>query len=324
MFEPKFNYTHKLVDALSQISAADAVITNTNLFKSYDLLFKDNAMVKSTYHSTSIAGNPLTLKQANQLFNGENVQVIDGIRQEVLNYFNVMEKLDNYYEVGLNEDTLGEINRNLTIGTLKNPELSGKYKNPELKRIMQEVLAWLRNETQLHPVLTAAIIHHAILTKLPFHKGNGKTARVMMYMVFKLKQFNCKSYYQLDEEFHENLVSYKEAVVESTETVDLTKWLEYFADAVLVSILRTREYVLDVYKEKCITHDLNQLPISPREIRIFQFLRNHKRISSQDIQGMFGISHHGVFKYIQKLLDYGVIKAVGQGRNTYYVFKHKR
>jgi Fic family protein len=322
MFDPRFNYTHKLIDILSQISAADAVINNTNLFKSYDLLFKDNAMVKSTYHSTSIAGNPLTLKQTNQLFNGEEVQASDGTLQEVLNYFNVLEKIEDYYEAGLNEDTLAKINTDLTMGTLKNPELSGNYKNPELKGTMQEVLAWLRNETHLHPVLTAAIIHHTILTKLPFHKGNGKTARVMVYLVFKLKQFNCQGYYQLDEEFHENLVSYKEAVLKSTETEDLTNWLEYFADTVLISILRTREYVLDVYREKCITHNLNQLPISPREIRIFQFLRIHKRIRSRDIQKMFGTSHHGVFKYIQKLLDYGVIKAVGQGRNTYYVFKH--
>lgn len=67
MFDPKFNYTHQLVDVLSQISAADAIINNTNLFKSYDLLFKDSAMVKTAHHSTSIAGNPLTIKQVNQL-----------------------------------------------------------------------------------------------------------------------------------------------------------------------------------------------------------------------------------------------------------------
>ncbi|UTB32261.1 MAG: Fic family protein [Methanobacterium sp. ERen5] len=323
MFDPKFIYTHKLVDVLSQISAADAIINNTNLFKSYDLLFKDSAMVKSTYHSTSLAGNPLTIKQVNQLFNGEEVQTNEVGVWEVLNYFSVIEKLDNYYEAGLNEDTLGEINRTLTIGTLKNPELSGNYKDSQLKGAMREFLTWLRSETHLHPVLAAAIAHHTILGKLPFHKGNGKTARIMVYLVFKLKQFNCRGYYQLDEEFHENMVSYKDAVLESTETEDMTNWLEYFAETVLISILRTKKYVLDIYREKCIPHNLNQLPISPNEIKIFQFLRIHKKIRSQDIQKMFGVSHHGVFKYIQKLLDYGVIEVMGRGRNTCYVFKHQ-
>lgn len=323
MFDPKFNYTHKLVDILSQISAADAIINNTNLFKSYDLLFKDSAMVKKAYHSTSITGNPLTIKQVNQLFNGEEVQANEVDVWEVLNYFSVIEKLDNYHEAVLNENTLGEINRYLTMGTLKNPELSGNYKNSELMGAMNEFLTWLGNENYMHPVLTAAIAHHAILTKLPFYKGNGKTARVMVYLVFKLKHFNCLGYYQLDEEFHENMASYKTAVLESTETEDMTNWLEYFAGAALVSILRTKKYVLDIYREKCSPHNLNQLPISPNEIKIFQFLRVHKKIRSQDIQKMFGVSHPGVFKYIQKLLDYGVIKAMGHGRNTYYVFKNQ-
>jgi Fic family protein len=322
MFDPKFNYTHQLVDVLSQISAADAIINNTNLFKSYDILFKDSAMVKTAYHSTSIAGNPLTIKQVNQLFNGEEVQASEVGVWEVLNYFTVIEKLDKFQEAGLNEDTLGEINRYLTTGTLKDPALSGNYKNSQLKGAMHEFFTWLRNENYLHPVLTAAIAHHAILNKLPFHKGNGKTARVMVYLIFKLKQFNCRGYYQLDEEFHENITAYKETVLKSTETEDMTNWLEYFAGVVLVSILRTKKYVLDIYREKCIPHNLNQLPISPNEIKIFQFLRVHKRIRSQDIQRMFGVSHPGVFKYIQKLLDYGVIKAVGSGRNNYYVFKH--
>ncbi|ADZ09826.1 filamentation induced by cAMP protein Fic [Methanobacterium lacus] len=322
MFDPKFNYTHQLVDVLSQISAADAIINNTNLFKSYDLLFKDSAMVKTAYHSISIAGNPLTIKQVNQLFNGEEVQASEVGVWEVLNYFTVIEKLDKFHEAGLNEDTLGEINRYLTTGTLKNPALSGNYKNSQLKVAMHEFFTWLRNENYLHPVLTAAIAHHAILNKLPFSKGNGKTARVMVHLIFKQKQFNCRGYYQLDEEFHENITAYKEAVLKSTETEDMTNWLEYFAGVVLVSILRTKKYVLDIYREKCIPHNMNQLPISPNEIKIFQFLRVHKRIRSQDIQRMFGVSHPGVFKYIQKLLDYGVIKPLGRGRNTYYVFKH--
>lgn len=82
------------------------------------------------------------------------------------------------------------------------------------------------------------------------------------------------------------------------------------------------EEVRKIHSEKCTTHDLNQIPISLNELRIFQFLRVNKKIRSRDIQRMFNIPHHGVFKYIQKLLDSDVIKAKGKGRNTYYVFRH--
>lgn len=322
LFEPKFEYTNNLVNTLLEISAADAVINNTNLYKSYDLLFKDSAMVKSAYHSTSIAGNALTIKQANQLFNGEVVMADHRWIQEVQNYFNVLEKLEDYSETGLDEEIIARINRDLSMGTMKKTEISGKYRNSELKEYISEFLTWLKNTTNLHPVITAAIAHHVILSKLPFYEGNGKTARIMVYLAFKIQKFNVQGYYQVDEEFHKNIDSYKESILETRETGDLTKWIEYFAEMLLISILKIKDDVATVYREKCISHDVNQIPISPREIRIFQFLRTNKKIRSRDIQKMFGVSHHGVFKYIQKLLDSGVIKAMGKGRNTYYVFRN--
>ncbi len=321
MFKPKFEYTNKLVKLVSKISAADAIINTTNLLHSYDLLFKDSAIVKSAHYSTSIAGNSLDLKKTYQLYNGEEVKETERSLQEVLNYFEVIENLDNYSENRLDTSIIALINRDLTTKTLENPELAGTYRNLNVSSSLTEILEWLNQEDELHPVLTAGIIYHQMATKLPFCRGNGKTARILIHLIFNMKEFNYKKYYQVDEYFHDNQKSCYRALIMGTEVGNITDWLEYFSNAILITVTKIRDDVINIYEEKCINHKPNQIPISPREIRIFQFLRTKKKIQSSDIQNMFGISHNGVFKYIQKLIDSNVIVAKGTGRNTYYVLK---
>lgn len=238
MYEPKFRYTNKLVNLISQISAADAVTKNTRLFSSYDLLFKDSAMVKSAHYSTLIAGNSLSLKNTNQLFNSEDVEADDDSINMVTNYFYVMENLDEYIDdEGLSLSSLANLNKDLTMDTLENPEHSAGYRDPEVMKFVSDFLKWLNNEEELHPVLTAAIVYHTIATRLPFFSGNGKTARIMVSLVFKLKNFNNSGYYSFDEQIYNEIVSCNEALLKGAETGDITEWLEYFARAMLVSIL---------------------------------------------------------------------------------------
>jgi Fic family protein len=340
MFKPCFDYDHELVNLLTEISSANAVVQNTKLKHSHDLLLKNKAIVDISYSSNAISENSLSLKEVRRLFNGEDLVAPYIEKRKLLNYFHVLENIDKYCDNEITEENILSLHRDLTTDTVDNQDCPGNYRcktfnfhsnnhvdyvepgASEISDLMTDLVEWINFDNPLHPVILAALAHHELLRIRPFSMGNGKTARLLMNLILYLKKFDIIRYYSIDAYLYGDVESYKYAIVSALLTEDSNKWLEYFLQAVLISISKKKDEVLSINNEKCIVSEDKQVPISAMEIKIFQFLRKNHEIRNKDVQNILGISYSDVFKYIQKLLDADIIMAKGMGRSTYYVLKH--
>jgi len=151
------------------------------------------------------------------------------------------------------------LHRDITKGTLDNPEGEGKYREiqvyvgnkitgeiiftppspKEVPILMKEFLAWLNSEksSKLHPVIMAGISHYEFVRIHPFVDGNG-----------------------------------------------INQWLEYFTEGVRVSILRVKEKVLQLSLERQKQREKGQIALTERQMKIVEFIQRNGQISSGDIR----------------------------------------
>jgi len=76
-------------------------------------------------------------------------------------------------------------------------------------------------------------------------------------------------------------------------------------------------------RERAIAH-INQESHQKKESRkkqIIERLRQDKKITNDDVQALFGVSHSTATRYFDELQEEGKIEESGEGRGTFYVLK---
>jgi Fic family protein len=343
MFKPHFSYTNKIVNNLAQIASAREVILNSYLVPKWEVSLRREALIRATHASTAIEGNPLTLEEVSNLAQGRKVTATRKAKQEVLNYLNVLEKIEHYHEEGIiTERSILTMHRAITHETLDKPEYEGKYREiqvvvgnritgeiiftpppPEdVPRAMTDFIQWLNSKAafDLHSVLVAGISHYEVVRIHPFVDGNGRTARALATLILYLREFDIKRFFALDDYYDSDRPAYYAALKSiNQETLDLTGWLEYFTEGVLLSLSKVKERVLQLSLEKHKRDLKGQIALSERQMRIIEHIQRNGRITSTDVAKMFAITRQAALKELYKLIDLEVIKLVGQGRGAYYI-----
>ena len=345
MFEPKFNYTHKIVNNLVEITSARELILNAYLVPKWEISLRREALIRAAHASTAIEGNPLSLEEVSKLAKGRKVTATRRTKQEVLNYLNVLENIEKYQEAReIKETHILKLHRDITKETLENPEWEGKYRDiqvyvgnkitgeiiftpppsNEVPILMEEFLTWLNSKesSKLHPVIIAGISHYEFVRIHPFVDGNGRCARALATLILYIHEFDIKRFFTLDDYYDSDRIAYYSALKSvNQKTLDLTQWLEYFLEGVRVSILRVKERVLQLSLERQKQREKGQIALTERQMKIVEFIQRNGQISSGDIQKTFKISRQAAYKEIKKLIEQDIIERRGSGKAIYYVLK---
>ena len=337
MFEPQFTYTDKIVNYIAKIASAKEVISNAKIIPLYDAKLKQDALIRSSHYSISIEGNPLNLDEVKTLIKN-NQKPTTKAEQEVLNYFNVLNQLNNYCDKPITKNTILSVHKDLTKDLLKNPEYEGKFRDtrvfignlhtqkinympPDAYKVpylVDELLDWLNNSTdEMYPVIIAGILHYELVRIHPFVDGNGRTSRLMATLILSIHKFNIDNYFTLDEFYNIDRQAYVDALNSADKNHDLTNWLEYFCRGVLYSIDKVKSEVLKL-AEITSKYD-TAIKLTPNEISVLNLIEEKKHIQNKDIQEMLNISPQGSYKIIRKLKDKKLIESRGKGRNTEYI-----
>ena len=170
---------------------------------------QEKFQIEMTYNSNAIEGNSLTLKETFLVIN-EGVTIKGKPLKDHLEAKDHHEALEFIYELvqPQKRPTLSE-NLVRTIHSLvvqKTDEgWAGKYRNaavfiggadhqpPDASVVparMTGLVGWFKkNQTKLHPIELAALIHHKVVYIHPFFDGNGRTARLLMNLLLMRKGY---------------------------------------------------------------------------------------------------------------------------------------
>ena len=339
MFKPQFTYTDKIVDYIAKIASAKEIINNAKIIPLYDTKLKQDALIKSSHYSTSIEGNPLNLDEVKTLINN-NQKPTTKAEQEVLNYFNVLNNLDEYSSETVTKNTILSIHKDLTKDLLNNPDHEGKFRDTQviignlhtkeinyippdaykIPYLIDELLDWLNNSTdEMYPVIIAGILHYELVRIHPFIDGNGRTSRIMATLILSIHEFNIHNYFTLDEYYNQNRQDYVDVLKSADKNHNLTNWLEYFCRGVLYSIDKVKSEILNL--TQITSRYDNIIKLTSNEILVLNILEEKKHIQNRDIQNVLNISPQASYKIIKKLKNKGLIESRGKGRNTEYILR---
>lgn len=345
MFNPNFKYTNKIVNNLVQIASARGAVLNSYLVPKWEISLRRDALIRAAHASTAIEGNPLTLEEVSQLARGRKVTAARKAKQEVLNYLKVLETIEKYQEQGkITEKIILKLHKDVTKETLEAPEHEGRYRElqvyvgnritgevvfmppppGEVPELMGEFIEWINSNdsSNLDPVIVAGLSHYEFVRIHPFVDGNGRTARALATLVLNLRGFDIKKFFALDDYYDSDRAAYYNALKSVDKKIlDLTQWLEYFTDGVLLSILKVKEKVLRLSLEGHKKAARGQVALTEKQAKIVGHIISDGRITSSEIQKMLKISRQAAHKELIKLIELNLIEQKGTGRAIYYVIK---
>ena len=345
MFKPNFRYTNKIVRNLTLIAEARAIVINAPLIPKWEVSLRRDALLRSAHSSTSIEGNPLSLEQVSELAAGRDIMVRRKDKQEILNYLEALEKIPDFAkEINLKVDDFLKIHEIVTKETLENPGDEGVFRNrqvyvvngatgeivftppptKEVPKLVKEFLDWFNSQesSEIDSVLEAGVTHYEIVRMHPFIDGNGRTARIMATLVLYERGFDVKRFFTLDDYYDKDRRSYYAALNKIDQnTLDLSEWLEYFTEGVMVSINAVKDRVIGFSKDIKILKERGQIALTEKQMKIVEWIIQNGKITNRDVRSMFKISDEGALKEIKKLLNLKVIKSQGKGRALHYVLR---
>ena len=343
MFEPNFTYTDATVNRLVEITSARDAVVNAYMVPRWEVSLRKDALLTSAHASTSIEGNPLSLDEVSELAKGREVMATRRAKQEVLNYLEVLDGIEDYLVEGaITEETVLRLHADVSKEVLDDPRNVGMYRMVrvyvgssvtgevifmppppgDVKGLMADLVGWMASDAAaaMNPVLVAGIVHYEFVRIHPFVDGNGRTARALATLVLVMREFDIKRFFALDDYYDGDRPSYYRALNEvDQDTLDLTGWLDYFTQGVLVAILEVKTKVLKLSIDRKLAKRKGQIALTRRQMEIVQHVIDNGMITTKEVAQRSGITIQAALKELKKLVEMDVLRMQGKGRATHFV-----
>jgi len=349
-FNPKYTITEKILNNISQIVVGREIIEHARLIPKWELKLRKEARLHNAHSSTSIEGNPLTLEQVKDLAERKDVVATEKDKREVANYLQALDAIPRYAEKKTLDTRLFlEMHRTITAGTLKDDKDCGAFRDRQvfvgrrvldgtgLKEVVEymppptgdvpqlaeEFFEWLNSDAaeKVNPILLAGIAHYEVARIHPFLDGNGRTARLMASVILYRSGFDHRRFFALDDHYDENRQVYYAALNTAQQNDgDITQWLEYFTEGMLVSVNRVKEIAekLELTPKES---GAEQVELTQKQIKILERIKEKGEVTNRDLRHMFPVSRQAILKEVSKLVEADIIELVGKGRGAHYRMK---
>src|SRR3989344_3831796 len=200
MFDPRYTITDRLLANIKRINTLVNELNNRRFPHVVLVELEKTARAISTYASTSIEGNPLSLTEVKKILKSRPAHIRDSDK-EVLNYNQALQDLNEKLEKGqvrLSLDLILKIQKQITqrlLPKFESGELREKpvvvndprirkiiYLPPDakdVKKIIDDLIEFVNSKrNEIDPLILAGIFHKQMVIIHPFMDGNGRTTRL--------------------------------------------------------------------------------------------------------------------------------------------------
>jgi len=128
------------------------------------------------------------------------------------------------------------------------------YEAPAAKRVPKEMrafLKWLNGDSDIDPVIKAALAHLWFVTIHPFEDGNGRIARAIADMALARSEDSAQRFYSMSAQIRRERNAYYD-ILEKTQKagLDVTPWLEWFLSCLDRAMDRTGDVLAIVERSR--------------------------------------------------------------------------
>jgi len=341
MYNPVFSINNKILKNIGSIEAAREVIENAPLLPYWEKKFQDEAMIRTTHYGTHIEGNELSLLQVQKVLDGERIVARDRDVQEVINYRKVLDYIEKGIEEKIDEGTILDLHK-IVIKNVLPDEEAGVWRQKEVvirnsitgdvafrppKAVevpwqMKDLVIFIQDTGDLHPVLKGGIVHYEFVRIHPFLDGNGRVGRALsMLMMYKLG-YDIRHFFSLEEHFDRDPERYYEAL-QSVERKngDQTEWLAYFTECLAVELSKIKERIESISIDTNLKKKLGgPVMLTERQLKIIEYIQANGYIENNAYNSLFPmVSEDTVLREVQDLVKKGLLKKQGVTKGVKYV-----
>lgn len=347
MFKPYFTLNFRILNILATIERLYGKLQGEKLIPSLSLQLSQENQILATHYSTSIEGNPLSPQDVTNVVLGDQVPTTKS-EKEVKNYFEIItqlpglarertpitvafiEKLHKMLMKGIEKEDLGKVrNGPVFVGHKTEQEIVVKHNPPyhtadEIKKALNEILEWLQEEKDLHPLLKAAIFHHQFAYIHPFFDGNGRLARILTTYLLLREQYEVSKFFILDDYYDIDRHLYSD-VLHSADTGDKTSWIEYFLEGIASSLQGALARIDELKRQQLDRIEgEKRVLVTPREEEVLQIIINKKAIKTSDIEEAFAVTRQQAHALLASLVTKKLLKKYGSTKMSYYKLREKK
>jgi Fic family protein len=306
-FTPVFKITNPIAAALTQIERARGFLDAAKLSEEWIGRMRDRALVLEAHHTTHIEGTHLTLEQSELILSGQPVPGADpDDAQELLNYRKAFSLVADYLDSGdpVTEALIRGIHKRLVDGVRGGSAAPGQYREVQnyvvnsmtgdviytpppahdVPAMMADLMVWIQNEQESHPVLVAGIAQFQLVHIHPFLDGNGRTARLLSTLCLYRTGYDFKRLFTISEYYDRNRPGYYSAIQSVHESdMNMTQWLEYFAEGLATQMREVRDR-----GERVIRLDMmvRSRGLSERQGEALEYVLEHGTLVIRDFEAL--------------------------------------
>ncbi len=347
MFTPRFSKdSFKLPFALEDIDRYRFRIERMLIMPKHEQWLRREAFVRAAYSSTMIENPTISEQEVEAAVKAVPALGIAKGRQDVANYARALELVDflSDAEFVIDEAVICQIHWFLMRGIEDTGLKSGRYRTEpnwiedqgvkvyespfhvDVPMLMREFSLWLREDEDTHPVLKAGIAHAHLVAVHPFVDGNGRTARLLATLLLQRYGYGFRKLLSLDAFYQRNRDQYIHVLRQSigktfTADYDLTPWLEFFADSVIVQAMWLEGRLTDwrMMVEE-LHNELRPYGLSERQVDGLIYAARVGYIARKDYIDITNISPLTATRDLAQMAEKGLLMPEGAGRNRKYRF----
>ncbi|MFH2034419.1 MAG: Fic family protein [Candidatus Margulisiibacteriota bacterium] len=335
-----FNITHLLQKRLHEIDAdgRDSLFSAVKSEIAHEMI--KESLIEEALSSSVIEGAFSTLKRARELAEGTK-QPKDNSEQMVLNNFKAMRFIVENLGQDFSRELILELHRIVTENCLDDNAYAGKFRDDwvyvvdqngqaiytpppadQIEPLINELVEWTNldsEESFIHPIIKASIIHFYMVYLHPFFDGNGRTARALFYFYLLKKRYDFFKYFSISAIICKNRSSYYKAIKDVEDYgSDLTYFLLFMADTVLKAILEIRTKISEQYNREFFLDKIQALRIAlnPRQDKFIKrfLLWSKKEVSIEKYEDLFKVVYQTARSDLLDLAKKHILRKTRSGK----------
>ena len=345
MYQPRFTITPEINNNIARIERIRAAVEASRILPKEEIILRYRALIDAVHSSTSIEGNPLDIKQVEEVLAGKTAQASQRSILEVQNYKRALDWIEQRLQVKkpisvadilkLHRITMDGLLPDEKVGKFRSGpiyvvDVHGKeekvrYVGPESKKLLnlyQELSTWIQSVADsLHPILTAGILHYEFVSIHPFADGNGRVTRLLTLFFLRKNGYGFRNVLVPDVYYLQNRLGYYQAlnqakVYSEQRIADLTPWLAYFVSGIYEA---AQELEHDISLITLTSKNGKTFRLSRQEIQVLDFAHQMGKVTLTDVLDILEIPKRTAQRRLASLVEKNLLKSQGAGKNIFYV-----
>ena len=194
---------------------------------------------------------------------------------------------------------------------VKEVELQVRTTPEEIVGKLTKFLTWFNsNYSGENPIILAALAHYYIVEIHPFSDGNGRLSNILGNVGFVAGGLFSKKIFAIEHYLLQNIEIYYEHIEEATLTGDLTKWISFYTEALLASLIDTSKLIKKItFGAVDIEHN-RQVKLNELETKVLQILSQRPSTKITQIATELDCSRQYIHTIINRLKVDGMVQVL--------------